>query len=786
MLRNRSAKASLVDPTEPSLLLPNGARHGLNAFTVEFNQARFTAFRLDNVQPTEVDGLRTKHGANLFIYYREGTAWALTLSNGAGADFGIPTELDASSYLGLDLLRARFADVIPSSFESYIPIRTRPFVFLGRRKENNIAAAAFTAAQISHPLTAAFEIWPKFELDGRLIEIEDGKLRLAMTVAISTKWSISAPLEELAQAGIDLAGSYVIRRNPQPKQRSLVGRVSRIDNGVIHLDEAFDGIKDIAAAEVRLEGSKASYRKCLLRLLGKHPYKNFDEAREEEEARWLGGRESFLSSAKLAETASKKGPLAMGPGLSATIGERVCYPLSGERKTWVQFPFVDYCFDAARSKKDQYPWRGIEKFGPFDQDSFEKRSPKILLVAPDTIMSRVEQAMRDFNDGARVASWAKGFAAYFHLVNVRFVACPVPSSAASGDPARAYRDVIEKHLAREPDFDAAIVIIRDAEAEIDDGRNPYLHAKALLLSTGIPVQEAKESTILKTGDYVGYTYRNIAVALYAKLNGLPWTVSHTRTFHDELVLGIGLAEVTGSRVSARQRHMGITTVFRGDGNYLLSSITGECSYEDYPQVLHDSMVQTLSDIRQRNGWQKNDRIRIVFHGSKPLKNVEIDAIMADCVKQAAPEQQVDFAFLDIVQDHPFSVYDTACDGIELKNKTGRKGVFVPERGLLVQLGSRTRLLSTVGPQQIKREVTPLPKPLLLKLHDRSTVRDLVYLSEQALKFTSLTWRSTQPAGKPVTIYYSELIAELLARLRSVPGWSPNMLRTKLLASKWFL
>jgi hypothetical protein len=244
--------------------------------------------------------------------------------------------------------------------------------------------------------------------------------------------------------------------------------------------------------------------------------------------------------------------------------------------------------------------------------------------------------------------------------------------------------------------------------------------------------------------------------------------------------------ITGSRVSARQRHMGITTVFRGDGNYLLSSITGECSYEDYPQVLHDSMVQTLSDIRQRNGWQKNDRIRIVFHGSKPLKNVEIDAIMADCVKQAAPEQQVDFAFLDIVQDHPFSVYDTVCNGIELKNKTGRKGVFVPERGLLVQLGSRTRLLSTVGPQQIKREVTPLPKPLLLKLHDRSTVRDLVYLSEQALKFTSLTWRSTQPAGKPVTIYYSELIAELLARLRSVPGWSPNMLRTKLLASKWFL
>jgi hypothetical protein len=39
---------------------------------------------------------------------------------------------------------------------------------------------------------------------------------------------------------------------------------------------------------------------------------------------------------------------------------------------------------------------------------------------------------------------------------------------------------------------------------------------------------------------------------------------------------------------------------------------------------------------------------------------------------------------------------------------------------------------------------------------------------------------------PVTIYYSELIAELLARFRTLPDWSPALLNTKLRASKWFL
>ena len=72
------------------------------------------------------------------------------------------------------------------------------------------------------------------------------------------------------------------------------------------------------------------------------------------------------------------------------------------------------------------------------------------------------------------------------------------------------------------------------------------------------------------------------------------------------------------------------------------------------------------------------------------------------------------------------------------------------------------------------------------LHEESTYRDLQYLSEQVLKFTSLSWRGTQPAEDPVTIYYSEMMARLLARLREVDGWSPSILNTSLRHSMWFL
>jgi len=254
-----------------------------------------------------------------------------------------------------------------------------------------MAAAAFQAAQIAHPLTDSFEIRPRFQLDGRLIEIEDGKLRLVLTVDISSKWSITAPLEELVPK-IDLAGLYVIRRKRQPKQRQLVGRIARVAGGVVHLDEAFDGLTEIPAGDVQLEGSKAAFRRCLLGLFGVHGWRNFDYSREIEEAKWLSGKESFQRAARLMESMGKKGPNATRAGNFREL-RRTDY-LPPEWRTEIRgcnFRPLNNCFDAARSKKKTLPWEGISEWGPFDQDSFEKRSPKILLVALDSVMSRVEQ-----------------------------------------------------------------------------------------------------------------------------------------------------------------------------------------------------------------------------------------------------------------------------------------------------------------------------------------------------------------------------------------------------------
>ena len=122
--------------------------------------------------------------------------------------------------------------------------------------------------------------------------------------------------------------------------------------------------------------------------------------------------------------------------------------------------------------------------------------------------------------------FASGLAGTFRLVNPEFVNLPVQLFGVENENvAKAYRDAIEDMLARDSSFDAAFNILLDEHSDLPDKHNPYLVAKSVLLSNGIPVQEAKSSTLLQTPERLQYILQNVALALYAKMGGIPWTLS---------------------------------------------------------------------------------------------------------------------------------------------------------------------------------------------------------------------------------------------------------------------
>ncbi|WP_440640933.1 hypothetical protein ACSHT2_06935 [Bradyrhizobium sp. PUT101] len=159
--------------------------------------------------------------------------------------------------------------------------------------------------------------------------------------------------------------------------------------------------------------------------------------------------------------------------------------------------------------------------------------------------------------------------------------------------------------------------------------------------------------------------------------------------------------------------MDITTVFSGDGTYLLGNVSKECNYADYPKMVRDSMLSVLRELKARDNWRPGDTVRVMFHAHRPLKRIDVGKIVFACVREIGAEQVLQMAFVTVSHDHPFCIMDRAEKGKTREaRKQHSKREFAPVRGTIARIGPSTRLLATNSHKLIKRANSPLPAPLL--------------------------------------------------------------------------
>jgi len=755
----------------------------LNGFDVKLPTAIDVIVR-PMADPRDVKPERERLVGYWFVHWLGGELYCLRLKAGGPNINGRPARLTLAEHPWL--LRARLDDVIATVFDRYPALGLRPFSFLSQREE--VVATAAEKARVRHPLLSGFRILPKFTLNAKVIEPYEGGVRVGLFITLGMRYEINADLVALLEAAVDLANLYVIRREFELGQRRLVGRIDKVVDDVVHLSEA-TGETTIVAANVQLEGSIENFSHCLSTLLGNR-YGELRDAIGDIEANFRRGPDFNAVVDRMGEFLRRKSPVTLAQGVEARIGDRLAIENGGDGTSVYLVPPIEYVYDRAGSKRHKYAWMGLQNNGPYDRTTFAKKSPRILVVYPATAEGKVEIFLKALRDGVPPPhrAFPNGFAKTFGLVNPEFLRCPVHLPRSDRDGAEAaYRRAVEAYLEKNPAVDAGIVAIIDEQAHLPALQNPYVRTKALFLTLGIPTQQIRLATVNQRPASLQYILQNFSISLYAKLNGTPWTVDQDQAISDEIVVGMGVAEFSGSRTIARHRFVGITTVFGGDGTYLLSNVSRECNYDDYAETIRESMVTILEDVRRRNNWQPGDTVRVIFHAHKPLKRDEVADILFACAKQIGAAQNLQMAFVTASHDHPFFIFDPEEPGIPVgRDSNVMKGVMAPTRGTIARIGRWTRLVAVNSHALIKRANSPLPKPVLVNLHQSSTFLDLDYLAEQVLKFTALSWRSTLPAETPVTIYYSELIADLLARLRQVPDWSATALSIRLRWSRWFL
>lgn len=615
---------------------------------------------------------------------------------------------------------------------------------------------------------------------------------LMLTVEFRRFYEIAPTISELSERGLDLCGLEAFEQGADGRRKWL-GTIRSFQDG------QFSAKSD--ASEVTLDGSNAwiepsthSFEVLFEQVLGRVAYQELLSAEWTQHAEDTCGTGYIKRLHTVVEHLHRSQSISVAPGLRIRFGNVVGLSQNGQKVDARALPQVDYCFSPDRTQIDQFPARGLERYGPIDGASFDTKEPRLLVVCPAENQEAAEKFVRQLIDGtgdAAKGTFKRGLVGTYRLtrLNTRFL--PIPLRAVSGGVGAEYVQALRGELGSQRPSDIVLVVIRDEDAFVDFD-NPYLAAKAFLLRQGIPSQEVRVSKVRASQYDLPYILRDIAVAMYAKLGGSPWTVIPTMPLAKEVVIGMAHAEF-GSRYSAKARYMGITTVFNSEGNYLLAAGTPRCKYDEYPAELAKSVKETLKRLASDYAWSTGDMVRLIFHTTKPLTGREVDMLADEAIGALGSEIQVQTAFLTIEQNHPYKVLAPHEKGRQafvdlLSGGRGKAmvGTCAPARGLMIDLGQHKRLLCVNGPLLMKREGESIPHPLQIELHRRSTYTDLGALARQVFHFTGLSWRSMLPVTEPVTIYYPHLIAKLLGRLSALPDWSDDLLDTRLRRSRWFL
>ena len=618
---------------------------------------------------------------------------------------------------------------------------------------------------------------------------------LGFVVDIGTSNIINIPVSELIERKIDPIGRYVGRPNKETDSigKSTIridGRVNSIEGKTLILDDfrTDSGSNRVDASDVFLEARYENFQAVLQELYPSYYQKVLNEL-QRMRTLYLSGDGKLTKIYEMVEKLNNSSSkiLKFNNGLSARFGALL-------EKSNPLFPPIletnrpNMLFGANGHEQHTQPDFGIKQYGPFKYAHNPVNDATILVLCDRAAKGRMEQFAKLLRDGVdeQNSRFAGGLIGKFRLTNIRFQFIEI-----DGDKAQHFTDAISKSLQQLPQNPAlAIVLVREAHKLRTQAENPYFIAKSRLMSAGVPVQAIRLETI-DDNRAKDFSLNNIALAIYAKIGGLPWVISTPGIASHELVIGVGCAEIGNYRFGDKTRYIGITTLFQGDGRYIVWETTREATIETYAEALLESLRTSIRYVQIQNRWETGDNVRLVFHVYKPLKRIEIEAAK-NLVGEMLREYVVEFAFLDISHYHPLQIFDSKQSGKRYWSpnlqRSAVKGVYAPLRGTSLLLGPRVALLQLVGANEVKTHEHGIPKPLLLELHQDSDFSDLTYLVRQTFHFSYMSWRSFFPADEPVTILYSRLIANLLGNLNSVPNWDGattlNLMRDR--RAMWFL
>lgn len=304
---------------------------------------------------------------------------------------------------------------------------------------------------------------------------------------------------------------------------------------------------------------------------------------------------------------------------------------------------------------------------------------------------------------------------------------------------------IESKL-QERDFDSdvkyiAVYVTPYDKYEIDkEKRKIYYRVKEILLKRGITSQVIDPRKMEAQGAKWAYSLPNIAVAMLAKMGGIPWKLDVP--VKNELIIGVGAFK----NMEQNLQYIGSAFSFTNTGQFN--------GFEYFMKnEIREFAGKVAYEVRKYSSTITNPE-RLIIHFYKTMSEREIDYI--------------EKAILNLGLSIPIfiiSINKTESEDI-IAFDNGWKDLM-PKSGTYINIGRNQYLLfnnSRYSDAPIKpTEGFHFPVKLKIDCTDKELLENQKTISElldQVYQFSRMYWKSIRQQNLPVTIKYPEIIAQM--------------------------
>jgi len=291
-------------------------------------------------------------------------------------------------------------------------------------------------------------------------------------------------------------------------------------------------------------------------------------------------------------------------------------------------------------------------------------------------------------------------------------------------------------------------------------REIYYKLKEVLLNRRIASQVIDPIKMESLGERWVYSLPNIAIAVLAKLDGIPWQLNaQTRK---ELVVGIGAFKHQDDGV----QYIGSAFSFDNNGKFQ--------SFDYFMKDEIDILAGKIAHSVRKFAAVNNEPERLIIHFYKRMSEREL--------------QYIEYELQNLNLDIPVfivSINKTESEDIIAFDVSWKE--LMPESGIFINIGNGKYLLFNntrySGSTHSMYDGYPFPIKLAIDCSDKEQLKDVRIIKElidQVYQFSRLYWKSVRQQNLPVTIKYPEMVAQIAPHFNSpdIPIYGKNSL--------WFL